>query len=47
MDFEMGTAGKIQIQVSTGSGTITPLKGSYFEVERIGTSNTGTFATNF
>lgn len=47
VDFEMGTGGKIEIQAATASGSITPLKGSYFEIERIGTSNTGAFTTNF
>ena len=46
-DFEMGTGGKIEIQVSTGTGSVTPLKGSWVEIERVGSQNVGAWTTNF
>lgn len=46
-DFEMGTAGKIEIQVVTATGSVTPLAGSYFTIERIGAANIGAFTSNF
>lgn len=41
---ECGTAGNIRLRVTSGSGTVTPLRGSYYTARRIPTANTGIFA---
>jgi hypothetical protein len=38
------TGGTLNIQVTSGSGTVTPLTGSYYILTRLPSANTGTFA---
>jgi hypothetical protein len=40
---ECGTAGNIRLRITSGSGTITPLRGSYFTGRRLFAGNVGTF----
>lgn len=40
---EIGTAGNIRLRVTSASGTVTPLRGSYYTARRLPTSNVGTF----
>ena len=38
------TGGTLNIQVTSGSGTVTPLTGSYYKITRLPSANAGTFA---
>jgi hypothetical protein len=38
------TAGILELQVTSASGTVTPLRGSYYKVTRLAAGNVGTFA---
>lgn len=38
------TGGTLNIQITSGAGTVTPLTGSYYKITRIPSANTGAFA---
>lgn len=40
---ECGTAGNIRLRVTSSSGTLTPLRGSYYTARRLFAGNVGTF----